>query len=219
MSDTVRPIIPESYDLYVPGILGEHEDEVLRQVAWMQRDAPFTVRNFTVFSMVLQHGFRHVTYASHLLESGHMYWLTDEHAEAIGQALLPGLHYLGLLLTRPQGRGFQRMADRIEEGVTVEELLIKHESGDEVTILEAEGVVELATCLKARTLHLWAAEFEPGALDALCDALIVADNETLIEIDVCDLTKPEPEDQIPLPALTVLLARNRKRMGGGQVAG
>jgi len=210
MTESPKPLIPDSYALYVPGILGDHEDELLRQFAWMTRDSPCTVRSFTVFSMMLQFGFTQVTYASHVLESGHLYWITDAHAEMIGRALLPGLSYLGILLTRCEGQGFQIMTAHIEEHVQIDEVLVKHESGDEVTLTEAVGAAQLVTKVGARSFHHWAAEFDPGAIEAFCDTLLVADNRTLCELDICDITKAEPDDRIEVPALAGLLARNRR---------
>lgn len=207
----MKPDIPAEYRPYDPADPTDAEISVLRQLAWHPVADPLTVRGFGVFSMVLSLGYRKVTYETHALESGHLFWLTDEHADAIGRVMEPGMDFLGLVMTTLAGDGFSVLSEAIVKKVTIPEVLVKHTSGDEVTPLEAAGLAKLVTRLEVRTFSLWAGEFHPDALDQLVDVLTELDNRTLQVLDVCDMTRPEPDDQIPVPRLDELLARNRAR--------
>ena len=205
----MKPTLPDGYPDYDPARPTECQQEAERHLARLDRDAPFTVRTFPIFSMVVAKGFRRVSYESWYLESGHLFWITDEHARAIGRTLRPGMRYFGLVMTTLKGRGFHLMTQSLRPGVQIDEVLVKHTSGDEVTCDEADGLARLITALGCRTFHLWAGEYDPGALERLCDTLHELDNTSLQEVDICDTSLPEPEDRLPLPALEPLLRRNR----------
>jgi len=209
----MKPAIPTEYRLHDPDHLGPCEEEALRHLAWFDHDEPFCLGGFTVFSMAVQLGFRRLTYESQRLDSNHYFWITDEHARMIGRALAPSLRYWGLVLTTFAGRGFDLICNNTADEVQIAEVLIKHTSGDEVTVTEARGLARLVTKLGSRTVHLWAVEYDPGAVDALCQTLLELDNKTIVELDVCDTSRPEPEDQIALPAIDDLLARNAAATG------
>ena len=66
------------------------------------------------------------------------------------------------------------------------------------------------TKLKTKTFHLWAGEFDPGSLEEFCHTMHKTDNKTLVTLDICDVSKPEPEDQILLPQIDSLIERNKK---------
>lgn len=102
------------------------------------------------------------------------------------------------------------MAEHVEDGVQIDELTISHKSGDEVTETEATGLAHLATKLGVKTLHLWAGEYDDGALDKMALVLKEKGNKTLTRIDVCDVTLPEPDDQIKHDGLKEIMEKNRK---------
>jgi len=199
------------YHRYAEQTAPLHVRAVARLMANRDRGEPLTVRGFTELSLLFQLGFEQVGYSSHLLEDGVMYWLTNEHGAAIGQALPPHLDSFHLALTCLEDRGFDAMCDACGE-VTVEQLVINHRSADEVTVKEASGLARLVTKLGCRMLSLWAYEYAPDALAALAAGL--ADNTTLRETDICDTSKPEPEDRIDEPAIEAVAARNRGESGG-----
>jgi hypothetical protein len=172
-------------------------------------EAILTVSSFGHFALLNEIGWKRIRYESFRLESGHMYWMTDEHAAAIGRALRPTVKHLRIDLTTLAGDGFSVMADNLEAELALDYLCIAHRSGDAVTPMEAHGLARFATWTAASSLSLWASEFEPGALDALADELGSMENASLKEIDVCDLSKQEPEDKILHPRLEEWLRHNR----------
>lgn len=177
----------------------------LKDVDWL------TIQGFDCFAMMAARPWPRLCYESHLLEGGLMFWMTDVHAKAIGRALRPGLKALRLDLTRPEKDGFTVMANAVAPGVTVPELYIAHRSGDEVSVVEARGIARLATRLACRTLHLWAMEYDNGALDTLAGELGALGNKNLRTTDVCDTSKKEPDDQINHPGLSALVKKMKKR--------
>lgn len=201
--------IPD-YRLFDPQRVSAEEKGALEQLAAMDKDRPLTVRGFTFFSLVVQQGFRRVNYAAETRETDNAYfWITNQHAEQIGRALKPTLKSWALQLTTFEGDGFDRICDLIAPGVHIEEVTIAHKSADEVTPKEAAGLARMITKLHTQTLHLWAGEYAPGALDVLAEALVRMGNRHLVEADVCDVSKPEPEDRIRHPHLEAVISRNR----------
>jgi hypothetical protein len=168
-----------------------------------------TVSAFGHFALLNEIGWKRIRYESFRLVSGHMYWMTDEHAMAIGRALRPTLTGLRIDLTTLAGDGFTLMADSMRAYLVLQYLCVAHRSGDEVTAVEARGLARLASKTHAASLSLWASGFEPGALDVLSDQLEQLENVWLREIDVCDLRQQAPEDEIPHPGLEALVERNR----------
>ena len=167
-----------------------------------------TVSAFGHFVLLNELGWRRIRYESFRLATGHMFWMTDEHAAAIGRALRPTLRHLRIDLTTLAGDGFTVMAGSLEADIVLDDLCIAHRSGDEVTVLEARGLARFATRAQAASLSLWASGFEPGALAAMAEELGRLENTCLREIDVCDLRKEEPDDEIVHPALAALVQRN-----------
>jgi hypothetical protein len=182
---------------------------MLRDLAARNKRDPITVRGLALLSMLVQHGFEHVGYDSHVREDGCLFWITDAHAAAIGRCLSGSLRSFHLSLTTFSGAGFDVMTEAAPDDVALDKLVIHHRSGDEVTVVEARGLARLVTKLRVRNLCVWALEYESGALDALTDELERLNNQTLTVIDVCDLNKVEPDDRVPVPALEALIARNR----------
>lgn len=212
MSDEhVSPAIPAEYRHHDPDNMSDEEVAVLEKLARKKRAEAISIGDFTFFSMVVQQGFEFVFYDSYKLESGHYFWITDKHAKAIAEALAPSLKSFGLVLTTFEGEGFKVMAEHVADDVKFDEVFIKHTSADEVTLKEAAGLAAFITKVGAEVLHLWAGEYDDGALDAFCDAINAADNKTLHELDICDVNLPEPDDQIHLPRLDSLLKRNAAR--------
>lgn len=200
--------MPQDLRPFDPARSTPEQEQLLLQLAWHPLGDPIQVTGFGAFSMATQLGYRKVTYHTAELSSGHLYWVTDEHARAIAGALVPGLAYLGLTITTLEGDGFTILAEQVPEGISIAEVLVKHVSGDEVTVVEAVGLARLLHRLSTRTFSLWAGEFEPGALDAFARELMRLDDPHLQVLDVCDVTRPEPGDQIPVPLLDALLERN-----------
>ena len=172
-------------------------------------DSWMSVSDFTRFSLLNHLGWKRVGYESFLIEGGMMFWMTDVHAEAVGRALRPGLKALRLDLTTLAGDGFTVMANAAPAGVQLDELYVAHRSGDGITATETRGLARLVTKLRVRTLHLWASEYDPGALDELAAELGRLGNASLQEVDVCDLSKGEPNDRIVHAGLEAIVKANR----------
>jgi hypothetical protein len=168
-----------------------------------------SVPTFGHFALLNEMGWRRIRYESFRIETGEMYWMTDEHAAAIGGALRPTLKHLRIDLTMLAGNGFTRMAESVDLDIRLDSLCIAHRSGDAVTAVETRGLARLATLTQAAALTLWANDFEDGALDAMADELALLENRWLRDVDVCDLRKAEPEDKIVHPALLLLVEGNR----------
>ena len=204
------PSIPERYLAEDPADPDPQLAPLHAALARRNRSEPIIIRGFKALSVALAAGFERVSYESHLLESGHMYWITDAHARALGRLLPPRLRYFGLILTTLEADGFSVLASAMADGARIDELLVKHTSGDEVTVTEARGLARWVSRARVRSFHLWAGEFDDGALDAFCDEILWSDNRSLHEVDICLTTLPEPEDQRPMPRLAELLAYNRR---------
>ena len=180
-------------------------------LARRNRSEPIVLRGFKPLSIALAAGFERVSYESHWREDGHMYWLTDAHARALAGILPQRMAYFGLVMTTVEREAFSILADATRPGARIKELLVKHTSADEVTCSEARALARWVTRARVRSFHLWAGEYDEGALDAFCDELLWGDNRSLVELDVCLTTLPEPEDLLALPRLDELLASNRRR--------
>lgn len=117
--------------------------------------------------------------------------------------------FLLFQVTMFEGKAVHIMAENVADGVQIDELTISHKSGDEVTVEEATGLARLATKLGVKTLHVWAGEYDDGALDKMAETFEELGNKTLTKIDVCDVTQPEPEDKIEHDGLNLLVGKNR----------
>lgn len=178
------------------------------------RNAPIRVADFGVFSLAMHLGFTRVTYQAEYRTTDDLYfWITDLHAQRIGEALTPALEHFCLALTRCENDGYRRIADHAHPTVRLEELIIAHKTADEETPASCRDLAYLATTLRVKLLRLWTAEYEPGALDALADELQRLGNTTLVKIDVCDISKQEPDDVLHHPALDALTAANLDAAG------
>jgi hypothetical protein len=202
---------PENPD---PRFLSLHQ-----ALARRNRSETILIRGFKALSIALRAGFESVAYESHLREDGTMFWLSDAHARALASILPERMAYFALVITTVENDAFAILADATREGARIKELLVKHTSGDEVTASEARSLARWITRARVRSFHLWAGEYEEGALDAFCDELLWGDNRTLCELDVCLTTLPEPADRRCIPRLDEMLAINtrRSRKGGASL--
>jgi len=189
------------------------EEDFAEALARRPRGEWLTANEFTTFSAVIAFGFKQVCYESQLYEMDQgtaLFWITDLHAEMIGKALAGAtLDSFMLTLTRLEHEdGFDRT---IEEsfGASVGELTISHKSGDEETPASMQSIARLAHHLGCRRLAIWAAEYEDGSLAALAAELTRLENRSIVELDICDVSLPEPDDQLSHPDLEAFLARNR----------
>ena len=107
------------------------------------------------------------------------------------------------------GNALQIMSENVHDGVQIDELIISHKSQDEVDEAEVLGLAHLATKLKVKTLRLWAGEFDDGVLDKLASTLEELGNMTLTTVDICDVTIPEPNDQIVHEGMNKIVERNK----------
>ncbi len=188
----------------------------LAHLATQDRGTPIKADVLWLVELLVQRGFERVTYESQwvTLDSGPgraIYWITEEHARALA-AVLGGhtLAHFGLCLSTWQPGAIEAFADALEQPSTVvDELTVSHRTGDEVTVSMAIAWARIVTRLAVRSFHLWAAEFDAGALEALAKGL--AENQQLCDLDVCDTTKPEPVDKIPIVELDPILEANRTR--------
>lgn len=192
----------------------DHEvalDATLRQqLAGKPLDEPLSVRGLRVFTFCLHQGCKRVNYEAHVRPSdGAFFWITNDHAAAIGRALRGSLRAFGLSLTTFEPGAAARLVDSVEAGTRIDEVTFAHKSGDEVTEEEARAFAGLITRVGARIAHLWAGEFDPGSLDVLAAELQRLKNTTVTELDVCDVSLPEPEDRLVHAGLETLAARNR----------
>lgn len=200
------------YKIFDPNNVSS-EEAMLRDVL-RKRDInePVSVRGFTTFSMALTEGFWRINYEAHVRPSdGAFYWIDRQHARQIGRVLTRDLEYLGLELTTTEEGGFGVLTEEAASDIRIREMVISHRSADEVKTSEAGDLARFISKVRTRLFRLWAAEYEPGALETFQDVLLSVDNPFLEELDVCDIRRPEPEDRIELPRLAQLLARNSKR--------
>ena len=91
--------------------------------------------------------------------------------------------------------------------------MFSHKSGDEATIEEAIAFARLIHKLNVRVAHLWAGEFEKGALDAIWHTLQQLENRSLSLADICDVSLSAPDDRIRHQGIESLVAENRKVSG------
>lgn len=203
--------VPANYTAWNPNSMGREHRRAYQQLRRMDREQPIIMRDFRMLSMVLQCGFQRVSYEAWYLDPGLYFWLTDAHAAAIGRALTPELQYFGLIMTCLEADGFTILAEHVRPDVQIDELLVKHTSGDEVTAVEANGLALLVATLGVRTFHLWAGEFDSGALETFARQLLTLQNTTLVALDICDTSRPEPDDRQTLSDLDTLLQENRYR--------
>lgn len=112
-------------------------------------------------------------------------------------------------MTTFEGKALQVLSDNVVDGVQIDELIISHKSADEVDEAEVLGLAHLATKLKVKTLRLWAAEFDDGVLDKLASTFEELGNKSLITVDICDITIPEPNDQISHDGMNKIVERNK----------
>jgi hypothetical protein len=215
MRDVADIIANLRYEPFTGEELRQEREGLLEYIAHRRaqhglRDDDFlSVPTFGHFALLSELGWRRIRYESFRLETGEMYWMTDEHAAAIGAAMRPTLKDLRIDLTTLAGDGFTLMAESLDTDIRLDSLCIAHRSGDAVTAVETRGLARLATLTQVAALSLWANDFEDGALEAMADELALLENRWLREIDVCDLRKEEPEDKIVHPALSQLVERNR----------
>jgi hypothetical protein len=181
-----------------------------RHAESLDRQRSLTVRGFEQFNVLLQLGFERVGYESHKLPDGCMFWISDEHAAAIGRNLT-SLKSFHLALTTFEGAGFDMMTEALRDDVRIDELVINHRSADGVTLNEATGLARLVTALGCRKLSWWAHEYEPGTLDAFGETLAQLGNETLEHADICDTSLEEPNDVITPAAVVARVEQNRAR--------
>jgi hypothetical protein len=168
-----------------------------------------TVSAFGHFALLNEIGWKRIRYETFRLETGHMHWMTDEHAMAIGSALQPTLTDLRIDLTTLSGDGFTQMANGMKSYIVLQYLCIAHRSSDEVTPVETRGLARFVSKTHAASLSLWSSGFQAGALDVLADELEQLENVWLREIDICDLRKEESDNEIVHAGLEALVERNR----------
>lgn len=194
------------------------DQEDLRILSSLDREKPFVITGFTRFSIALHLGFRRLTYSSASTSRGY-FWINSTHAEHLGRLLQGGgttpprnMAYLCISMTMFEAGGaVDRLVNTISVAPTpiIDELCIKHVSGDEATIEEAEGLARLVTCLRVRIFHWWSGEFDYGAVDAFCVEMERLNNTSLVEHDVCDVSQEAPNDRIVPEKLENLVLRNR----------
>ncbi len=198
-----------SYNPFDPAAPTAELQAYFDELQGRDRNAPITLADFGVFSLAMHLGFTRVTYqAEYRTTDRAYYWITDLHAQRIGEVLTPALEHFVLQLTRCEHDGYRRIADHAHPTVQLEELIISHKTGDEETPDSCRDLAYCVTKLRVKLLRLWCAEYEPGALDALAEELTALGNTTLLKADVCDITRSEPDDVLRHPALEALTAAN-----------
>lgn len=132
------------YEFYDPANLSPEQKDILGELGHLRAfhaNALLVATNFGNFSLLNEEGWPRICYQAYLLpSSGHMYWITDQHAEMIGRALRSGLKELTIELTTLQGDGFSLMAANVAAEVRLDHLYISHQSADEVTCTETRGL-------------------------------------------------------------------------------
>ena len=176
----------------------------------LEDDDWITIVGFDNFAILAAMGWQRIYYKSHLIyteqDESIMLWITDIHAEAIGKALRVGLKELHIDFTRLKGDGFTIMANAVPDSTIIQHLHLCHCSGDEVTARECRGIARLVNKLKCEHLHLSANEYDQDALDAMLDEFIVLNCNCLLEAEIIDSSKPEPNNQILHTGLIKLIS-------------
>lgn len=209
------------FALYNKDNANEFEGSWLAPLARQLIEAPEEVRlgrpvklsHFPAFSFAASLGFKHLNYVATTggAGTGHFYCIDQNHAGFIGRALAgKNLDYLGIEFTTVAiGDCWRTLADQAE-GASICELCIAHKSADEETPETCKALAYLVTKLKIQKFHLWSAEFEPQSVDAFADEIEALKNTTLQVVDICDVSKSPPEDEIRHSKLNDIVARNQK---------
>jgi hypothetical protein len=174
------------------------------------KSKPIMLYAYRTFSIAVHLGFQRVTYATQVHETNSAYFGISKHrAYKIGQALTKNMKFFGIELTTTEENAFMILSDEIINGISTDEVCIAHKSLDEVTTLEAIGIARIITKLRSKSVHIWASEYEEGSLDSFCDELSSLNNNYLLEYDICDISKEEPEDKIIIARLDDFLSKNQ----------
>lgn len=206
--------------LYTKDNVEELEDSNLAHLAHQLTSAPEELRSskpvrfshFPALSLAASLGFKQMVYdaTSGGVGFDHYYWIDYNHASLIGQAIAgKAIDYLAIEFTTvATSQCWKILADQAE-GATVRQLCISHKSGDEESPDTCAALAHLCTKLKVQKFHLWCLEFETGSVDSFVSCLKDLDNKSLIEVDICDLNKSPPDDEINNVKLEQFVARNR----------
>ncbi|MDM8542499.1 hypothetical protein QUF90_15595 [Desulfococcaceae bacterium HSG9] len=186
------------------------DKRIIAEVKNTDKSKPIMLNEYRIFSMAVHLSFQRLTYATQVHETNGTYFGISKHrAYKIGQALTNNMKYFGLELTTTEENAFMILSDEIKDGISIDEVCIVHKSLDEVTTLEAIGIAKIITKLRSKSIHIWAGEYEEGALGGFCDELSSLNNNSLIEYDICDTSKEEPEDKIIIAQLDDFLSKNQ----------
>lgn len=186
----------------------------LIQLDQMDRAEHLRLRSFPVFAAAVALGFERVGYTSYVRPDGSMMWITEEHARMIGRALRPGLRAFHLDLTMFAPGAAAALAEATPPGLQLDELVFSHKSGDEVCAEEATGLAALAHRVDAEVVRIWAGEFDADSMEAFAAELERRGNTSVVEVDSCDVNRPEPDDRFDDPAVAAITARNRRLRSG-----
>lgn len=159
--------------------------------------------DFPFFSLAASLGFKKLTYNAHGIDR--------EHAARIGQALSrKHLDYFAIEFASVESSGWRALANAAE-GTTVRELCIVHKStGGDETRETCEELAYLCTNINAQMFRLMSSKFEEGSVNAFAECLAELDNTTLQEVDIRDISKPHPSDQITHSQLDEFVLSNRE---------
>ncbi len=188
--------------------LTKMQSEFNSELIQFEKDETLGIEHFPFLSLALQKGYTKIRYSSHKVH-GNFYHIDKEHAQAIAESLTHDMLNFALELTCYEEGASEILASQISSDITIKDFLFSHKSGDECTVNEAISIAKIITKTKAEVFHLWASEFDDGALDALTQTLIDLNNKTLKQYDVCDTRLPEPDDQIFIKDLDELVEKNR----------
>lgn len=210
---------PEGLRLFNPDVVHPEDRELRAHLRGANLDEPQNITYLPLLSMAIHSGFQKLTYVSHNLPDGRFFAMTADRSEAFGRCICKDMQFLGLELTcfLPGTAQFVEIGIDLarEDGSTakVHELMFAHKSADEVTVEEAVAFARVIHKLNVRVAHLWAGEFDEGALDAFCVTLNSLGNRSLSLADICDVSKPEPEDRIRHSGIESIVHNNRNAHG------
>lgn len=201
------------YRVYQPGNVHEEDRSIHSTLKEYDFDSPLRLSYFPALSQAIYLGFKNLTYISHHLPDGRIFWITAEHAKAIGKTLVRNMDFLGLELSCFQPGAAKMIASAISTNVSINEICIAHKTADEVTKEEAAAIGDLLVRCSTRVVHIWAGDFENHALDLLVKSLKSGGSTALVMADICNVSIAEPQDRIRHAPLESLLEKNRRSAG------
>lgn len=209
-------ILFSDYTLFDPHSPSKDEQRILEKIASEDKLTLLKHYQLNIIHLLVTHGFKKIAYESHILESGHLFWINKKHAEQLARALEKSLNYFRLELSMLEDGAIRVFNEGLHD-ITIDEVFIYHRTGDEVSFEEAIGWADFITHVKARTFRLYAQDYEHLALEGLCERLQERNNHMLTEYDIRLIRLDDDTDQyVDIDKLDHLVRLNRKDYDGDE---